>query len=90
MRREHQDARALHHLHEFSARLGHERSIDGADTLIEQQNLWLNGGHHAEREANAHTRRIRPQRHRQVFPKLGEFRDFIHFPPHRLARLPQK
>ena len=59
-----QDAGALNQLLQAHAGLGHEGGVDGADALIQQQDFRLDGGHHAECQAHAHTGGVGAQGHR--------------------------
>ena len=65
--------------------LRHERGVHRTDTLVEQQDLRLDGGHHTQRQAHAHTGGVGAQRHGEVVTQLGEFGDVVHLLLHLFA-----
>ncbi|CKS95299.1 Uncharacterised protein [Mycobacterium tuberculosis] len=70
--------------------LPQEVGVHGADAFVEQQDLWVDAGDHAHRQADSHPGGIGAQRHRKVLAQFGEFGDLIHFRLHLFAGLSQK
>ena len=85
-----QDTGALHQLLQAHTGLGHESGVHGADALIQQQDFRLNGCHHAERQAHAHTGGIGAQRHGEIIAEFRKLRNLIHLFLHLLDGLAQK
>ena len=85
VRGEDQDPGALDQLVEPDAGLGQELGVDRADALVEQQDLRVDAGHHAEREPHPHPGGVGAQRHRQVVAELGERGDVVDPGLHLLA-----
>ena len=78
VRGEHEDAGLGHQGGEPLAGLRHECGVHRADPLVEQQDLRLDGGHHTEGEAHAHTGGVGAQRHGEVVAELTELGDVVH------------
>src|SRR5699024_9343925 len=85
-----QNTGALHQFFEAHASFGHEGRVNGADAFIEKQDFGLNGGHHTQRQAHAHTSGVGAQRHIEVVTEFGELCNLIHFGFHLLDGLAQK
>jgi len=70
--------------------LAHEGGVDGADALVEQQDLRLDGGDHAQRQADAHAGGVSAKGHVEVVAELGKLGDLVHLRLHLLAGLAQE
>ena len=87
---EHQDSGAFDQLLQPRLRLLEEVRVDGADALVEQQDLGVDAGDHAHRQSHPHTGGVGPQRHRQVVAEFGEVGDLVDLGQHLLAGLPEE
>ena len=68
----------IHELLESALGLLDECLVADAEPLVHQEDLGLETGAHRESESQAHTRRVRVYRHRQVVTELRECRHLVH------------
>jgi len=90
VRGEDQDPGPLDQCGEPVAGLLQERRVHRADTFVEQQDLGVDAGHHAQREPDPHPGGVGAQRHRQVVTELGELGDLAGAGLHLLAGHPEE
>src|SRR5271155_656726 len=87
---EHQDSRALDQALQPGLSLLEEVCVDGADPLVEKQDLRVDAGDHAHRQPHPHTGGVGPQRHQQVVAEFGELGDLVDLGQHLPAGLPEE